>query len=77
MKIMNDRKQKTLVILNVLMNARGYLTTKQIMDRAQCDRKTVYKAVDMLEVSGFGIEVFKDGGGNNCNKYRYVGLYGV
>lgn len=71
---MKEHKWMTLEILNVLMNTDNYLTTKQIVDRVGCDKKTVYNAMDILEVHGFHVDVIKI---NRYCAYKYLGLYGI
>lgn len=73
-----ERKWNALTVLNVLINADRYLTTGQIADRAECERKSVYNAVNMLETNGFGIEIVV-GKSNGCrqNRYRFKGIYGL
>lgn len=66
-----------LVILNVLMTYDGggkALTTNKICELTGCERKTVYKCMDVLECNGFGIEIVA--GKYNANTYRLVKTYG-
>jgi len=65
-----------LLVLNVLMRSGAWLTTNQVADLVGCERKTVYKAMDQLEIRGFGIEK-KPGGPTSCNKYRFRKVYGL
>lgn len=58
------------------MNSDDYLTTSQIIHKVGCERKSVYHAMTILEVNGFGIDV-QDAGCRKGNKYKYIGLYGL
>ena len=40
-------------IAYVLLTANRPLTTKEICERAKCERKSVYTGIDVLECSGF------------------------
>lgn len=44
---------KTLKIAYFLLTSRNPRTTQEIVDFAECDRKTVYRAIDKIEDSGF------------------------
>ena len=54
-----------LKIAYILLTASAPLSTKELSDRADCDRKTVYDAIDRLELAGFVTNVFRQGNGSN------------
>jgi len=79
-KMMHD-EAKALKILNILMSADDFLTTKQITYRADCNRKTVYNTIAALEINGFSVEVIdvwvdSPRGKVKGKAYKYVGLFG-
>ena len=47
-------------------------STNQLCDIAGCERKTLYKIIDTLEVSGFGIEIIRT---YQHNEYKLRGVY--
>lgn len=49
------------------------MTTEQLCRMSGCERKTVYSVMNMLEISGFGIEVSRVG---KSNAYRLTKTYG-
>lgn len=61
-----------LKVLNALMTSTRPLSTNQLCDIAGCERKTLYKIIDTLEVSGFGIEIIRT---YQHNEYRLRGVY--
>lgn len=70
-----EKKWNALAILNILMTNGGYLSTKQLCRILDCDRKTVYNSIALLEINGFGIEVVQKPG--LVNYYKYIGLFGL
>lgn len=66
-----------LLILNALMTHSNPLTTVQLCDICGCERKTVYKTMELLEISGFGIEINRSNGMKAPNTYKLNGVYGV
>lgn len=70
-----SRNDSVLLILNVLMRYERPLSTTALMDIVGCDRKTVYKAVDRLETSGFPINVIygREVGPAIPNTYQWTG----
>ena len=61
-----------LKVLNALMTSTRPLSTNQLCDIAGCERKTLYKIIDTLEVSGFGIEIIRT---YQHNEYKLRGVY--
>lgn len=61
-----------LKVLNALMTSTRPLSTNQLCDIAGCERKTLYKIIDTLEASGFGIEIIRT---YQHNEYRLRGVY--
>lgn len=61
-----------LKVLNALMTSTRPLLTNQLCDIAGCERKTLYKIIDTLEVSGFGIEIIRT---YQHNEYKLRGVY--
>lgn len=66
-----------LLILNALMTHDRPLTTTQLCDMVGCERKTVYKAMTDLELSGFGVSILTSAGRREPNRYKLNGIYGV
>lgn len=64
-----------LLILNALMTHDGMLPTNQLCDMCGCERKTVYKVMTDLELSGFGISIVP-AKGKRPNLYGFNGLFG-
>lgn len=64
-----------LKILNILMSSDRPLTTKDICSKLGCERKSVYRAVDVLEINGFSVRI--DTGANKRNMYSFNGIYGM
>lgn len=64
-----------LKMLNMLMSSDRPLTTKDICSKLGCDRKSVYSAVDVLEVNGFSVTI--DTGAHQKNIYSFNGIYGM
>lgn len=61
-----------LKVLNALMTSTRPLSTNQLCDIAGCERKALYKIIDTLEVSGFGIEIIRT---YQHNEYKLRGVY--
>lgn len=75
MKKVRKRLNKQLHITNILLHTVDYLSTEQICNRADCDRKTVYKVLTELEVCGFVVDKQKKIGkkGRPINCYNILG----
>ena len=73
--MIKDTKNVPLKILNCLMTADKPLTTKDLIRRTNCDRKSVYRAIDILEINGFHINV--EWGQYNRSFYTFNGIYGM
>ncbi len=61
----------SLKILNCLMRNRKPLSTSYFVQKFNCDRKTVWRAIDVLETSGFPIEVTR--GWHSTLYFRWTG----
>lgn len=61
-----------LKVLNALMTSTRPLSTNQLCDIAGCERKTLYRIIDTLEMSGFGIEIIRT---YQHNEYKLRGVY--
>lgn len=66
-----------LKILNALITHNRPLSTTQLCDICGCERKTVYKTMELLEISGFGVEISKANGFKSPNTYKLNGVYGI
>lgn len=64
-----------LKILNLLIRSEKGMSTNQLIDHAGCERKTVYKSIEMLEVSGWGVEISRTRSGQNI--YKTTKTYGL
>lgn len=69
----NRGENCSLKILNTLMTHDRPLTTNQLCDLCDCDRKTVYRCVNKLETNGFGVTVTA-GRGREQNTYKFGGI---
>lgn len=72
-KLNYERKWYALAILNLLMNTNDYISTKQITEKIGCSRKSVYSAIDLLEVNGFHIDIIKQR--SKPNRYKFIKHY--
>ena len=55
------KNQSALKIAYLLLTSDRPLSTTEIVDRIGCDRKTVYFAIDQMEICGFVTEVIESG----------------
>lgn len=72
---MKTDKNVPLRILNVLMTTDKPQTTADLMSKSGCDRKSVYRAISVLENTGFHINV--EWGQYNRSFYSFNGIYGM
>lgn len=56
---MNKKGSCSLLILKELLQAEKPLSTVELCERTNCERKTVYSAIDEIERSGIGTVVIK------------------
>lgn len=71
-------KSNVIRILNTLMRYDRPLTTKELCDIADCNRKTVYASVNTLELKGFGVTIEQIADGpRKINTYKFNGIHGL
>jgi len=67
---MAKRGDYGLKIAHTLLTDNKPMTVAEICNKTGCDRKTVYKNIDMIEIAGFLTEVKRKG---NTNFYSILG----
>lgn len=72
---MGRGKNIPLRILNVLMTTKQPQTVNDLCLKVDAERKSIYRAISVLENLGFSIIV--DQGENNKNLYSFNGIYGM
>lgn len=72
---MGRDKNIPLRILNVLMTTKQPQTVSDLCLKVDAERKSIYRAISVLENLGFNIIV--DQGEHNKNLYSFNGIYGM
>lgn len=72
---MGRDKNIPLRILNVLMTTKQPQTVNDLCLKVDAERKSIYRAISVLENLGFNIIV--DQGEHNKNLYSFNGIYGM
>lgn len=70
-----EKRWTALAVLNILMTADNWLSTSQLQSMVDCQRKSVYAAVDQLEVNGFHVVIEQHNNKNGAkeNYYKFGG----
>lgn len=66
---MTDKKDKSLLIAYILLNSKIPLTTKEICERANVSRDTVYMTIDRLESVGFITDSYIEKRNNTYHRF--------